>query len=359
MSLPARARVLVVGDVYMPASFFTRALAGLRGAVAVTELQLTAIEATPPVTNSARGLAEYVGDPADVAAAVAGHEVLVVHGAPVTAEVLDAAPLRLVCCARGGPVNVDVAAASARGIPVTNAPGRNAPAVAELTLAFALMLLRWVPASSGRLHSGGRHSGNVFQGREFVGGEAASTTLGLVGLGNIGREVATRGRALGFTMLGYDPVPPAAPPVGVALVGLEDLLGRSDVVSIHARATPGNRHLFGAAAFARMPRGAFLINTARESLVDEVALQRALANGTLAGAALDVVEPRPDGEPHPLLGLPNVILTPHIGGATREALRRGAEMAAAAVARLVSGEIPGHLLNPEVLTREEHKEPVP
>ena len=283
---------------------------------------------------------------------MAGHDVLLVHGAPVTAEVLDAAPLRLVCCARGGPVNVDVAAASARGIPVTNAPGRNAEAVAELTMAFALMLIRGVPVAPATWPMAGSSAGSTYEGSEFIGGEAASMTLGLVGLGNVGREVAARARALGFTLLGYDPVPPAAVPPGVTLTGLDELLGRSGLVSLHARATADNRHLFGAAEFARMPRGAFFINTARESLVDEDALAKALASGHLAGAALDVVERRPAGDRHPLLDLPNVIITPHIGGATRETLRRGAEMAAAAVGRLISGEIPDHLVNPEVLAEE-------
>jgi D-3-phosphoglycerate dehydrogenase / 2-oxoglutarate reductase len=324
-------RVLVVGDVYMPAGIFTGALADLGDAVAVTELQIGGIEAAPPRTDSELSLREYVGDPADLVAAVAGHEVLVVHGAPVTAEVLDAAPLRLVCCARGGPVNVDVAAASARGIPVTNAPGRNAEAVAELTLAFALMLIRGVPASARYLVNGGQHADSVYEGR----------------------EVAVRGQALGFTMLGYDPAPPGIIPVAAAMVGFEELLSRSDIISVHARATPDNRHLFGAGAFARMPQGAFFINTARESLVDEDALLRALASGALAGAALDVAERRPAGDRHPLLDMPNVIITPHIGGATNETLRRGAEMAAVAVGQLVSGKIPERLLNPEILARKE------
>jgi D-3-phosphoglycerate dehydrogenase len=346
-------RVLAVGDPYMPAGIFAGALAGLGDTIAVTELQLGSLDAPPPRTDSERTLREYMGDPAGLVDAVAGHEVLVVHGAPVTAEILDAAPLRLVCCARGGPVNVDVAAATARGIAVANAPGRNAGAVAELTLAFALMLLRCVPASIRYLMKAGQHAASVYEGREFIGGEAASTTLGLVGLGNVGREVAVRGRALGFTVLGYDPVPPGALPDGVAMTGFEELLGRSDIISVHARATPGNRYMFGATAFARMRRGSFFINTARESLVDEDALQGALASGALAGAALDVAERRPAGDRHPLLDLPNVIITPHIGGATHETLRRGAEMAAAEVARLVAGEAPDHLVNPEI---NRHKE---
>ena len=344
-------RVLAVGDPFMPVGLFTAALAGLRGRAAVTELQIASTEAAPPRTDSGRAVREYIGDPADLAAAVPGHDALLVHGAPVTAEVLDAAPLRLVCCARGGPVNVDVAAATARGIPVTNAPGRNAEAVAELTIAFALMLIRGVPAAARYLTGGGPLGGSTYEGSQFIGGEAATMTLGLVGLGHVGREVAGRARALGFRMLGYDPAPPDAVPPGVTMVALDDLLSRSDLVSVHARATADNRHMFGAAAFARMPRGAMFINTARASLVDEDALAAALASGILAGAALDVTQP-PAGPRHPLLDLPNVIITPHIGGATRETLRRGAEIAAAAVARLVSGEIPDHLVNPEVLARE-------
>ena len=342
-------RVLAVGDPFMPAGLFTAALARLGDAVSVTELQIAAAAPAP----AAAAVHEYLGDPADLVAAVPGHDALLVHGAPVTAAVLDAAPLRLVCCARGGPVNVDVAAASARGIPVTNAPGRNAEAVAELTIAFALMLIRGVPAAARFLTGGGQHGGSTYEGSQFIGGEAPSLTLGLVGLGHVGQEVAARGHALGFTVLGYDPVPPPAVPPGVTMTGLDDLLARSDLVSLHARATADNRHMFGAAAFARMAPGAFFINTARESLVDEDALTRALASGRLAGAALDVAEMRPAGDRHPLLDLPNVIITPHIAGATRETLRRGAEMAAAAVASLVAGEAPAHLVNAEVLARAE------
>src|SRR5215469_3850880 len=335
----------------MPAGLFTAALSGLRDRVAVTELQIASTEAAPPRTDSGRAVREYIGDPADLAAAVPGHDALLVHGAPVTAEVLDAAPLRLVCCARGGPVNVDVTAASARGVPVTNAPGRNAEAVAELTIALALMLIRGVAASARYLIDGGQLASSTYEGSQFIGGEAASMTLGLVGLGNVGREVASRGQALGFTMLGYDPAPPDTIPSGVTMVALDDLLSRSDLVSLHARATADNRHMFGAAAFARMPQGAYFINTARESLVDEDALAGALANGTLAGAALDVAQRRPAGDRHPLLDAPNVIITPHIGGATRETLQRGAEMVVASVARLLAGEEPDYLLNPEYRAR--------
>jgi hypothetical protein len=144
---------------------------------------------------------------------------------------------------------------TARGIPVTNSPGKNAQAVAEFTLTFALMLIRGVPASARFLLDGGRRADSPFEGGRFMGGEAASMTLGLVGLGHVGRAVAVRARALGFTVLAHDPALPGTVPAGVSLVGFDDLLARSDIVSLHARVTEGNRHLFGAAAFARMPRG--------------------------------------------------------------------------------------------------------
>ncbi|HEY7430579.1 MAG TPA: NAD(P)-dependent oxidoreductase [Streptosporangiaceae bacterium] len=347
MSRESPLRVLVVGDPYLPASAYTQPLAGLGGEVAVASLQIADIASVPPRTASERRLREYVGDPAAVCRAVAGQDVLIVHGAPVSSEVLDAGPLRLVCCARGGPVNVDVRAATQRGIPVASTPGKNAEAVAELTIAFALLLIRSVPRASRYLLERGSFAESVFEGREFFGREAASVTLGLVGLGRVGREVAARAGPLGFTVLGYDPLVADAP--GVELVPLEDLLERSDIVSLHARATADNRHMFAGPQFARMRPGACFINTARESLVDEAALGAALARGALGGAALDVLERPPAGSRHTLLAQPNILVTPHIGGATAETLTRGAQRAVAAVASLLAGRIPEHVVNPQVL----------
>jgi D-3-phosphoglycerate dehydrogenase len=338
-------KVLVVGDPYMPVSAYAEALATLDGLVDLSTMQIDEAGGAPPVTESERGLREYAGDPAAVARAVAGHDVLVVHGAPVSAEVLGAAPLRLVCCARGGPVNIDVAAATGLGIPVVNTPGKNAEAVAELTIAFALLLIHSVPQASRHLLEGGGFAESVFEGREFFGREAPSLTMGLVGLGHVGREVARRAGALGFTVLGYDPVPPAD--ADVELVSMDELLTRSDVISLHARLTAENGRMFARDRFARMRRGAYFINTAREGLVDETALRQALEQGILGGAALDVLERTPGR--HPLLGLPNVFVTPHIGGATAETLARGAQRAVTAVTDLLAGRVPANVVNPQVL----------
>jgi D-3-phosphoglycerate dehydrogenase / 2-oxoglutarate reductase len=343
-------RVLAVGDPYMPVASFAAALASLGDAVTVTELQITRTDAEPGRTESERRLREYAGDPAQVARAAAGQDVLVVHGAPVSAEALDAPGLRLVCCARGGPVNVDVAAASARGIPVVSTPGKNAEAVAELTIAFALMLIRGLPRAGRFIADGGRLAESTFEGVEWFGTEAPGTVLGLVGLGHVGRQVAARASALGFTVLAHDPLPPAVVPDEVRLAGFEELLAESDIVSVHARATAANRHLFGAKAFALMKPGASFINTARESLVDEAELADALRRGQLAGAALDVVEPPAAGARHPLLDLPQVFITPHLGGATSQTLARGARQAADAVAAFLAGQRPAAVVNPEVFS---------
>ena len=342
-------RVLAIGDPYMPVTCFAEALASLGEAVTVTEMQIGRTDAEPPRTESESRLREYAGDPAEVARAVAGHDAIVVHGAPVSAEALDVPGLRLVCCARGGPVNVDVAAATERGIPVANTPGKNANAVAELTISFALLLIRGVPRASRYLADGGTIAESTFEGGEFFGREAPGVVLGLVGLGHVGRHVAAHALALGFDVIAHDPLAPATVPDGVRLVGLDDLLASADIVSAHARATAANRHMFSAAQFARMKPGASFINTARESLVDEDALAAALRSGHLAGAALDVVE-RSAGR-HPLLDLPMVLITPHIGGATQETLSRGARQAAAAVAAVLAGRRPAAVVNPEVFDR--------
>jgi D-3-phosphoglycerate dehydrogenase / 2-oxoglutarate reductase len=344
-------RVLAIGDPYMPVTCFAEALASLGEAVTVTQLQIDRTDGEPPRTASERRLREYAGDPAEVARAAAGHDVLVVHGAPVSAEALAAPGLRLVCCARGGPVNVDVAAATERGIPVANTPGKNAEAVADLTIAFALMLIRGVPRASRYLAAGGTFGESVYDGREFFGREPAGTVLGLVGLGHVGRNVATRALALGFDVIAHDPHTPSIVPDRVRLISFDRLLADADIVSVHARATVANRHLFSAPVFARMKPGASFINTARESLVDETALLAAVRSGAVAGAALDVVEWPAHGARHPLLDLPQVFITPHIGGATHETLVRGARQAAAAVAAILTGRRPAAVVNPEVFDR--------
>jgi D-3-phosphoglycerate dehydrogenase len=318
---------------------------GLATLAASHQLEYVQVDASR--TPAGLPIREYEGDPRELAERMAGVEVLVVHGAPVTEEVLDAADsLRLVCCARGGPVNVDVTAASARGLPVVTTPGKNADAVADQTLAFLVMLARRFPYAQGFLLEGHATGESTFEGAQFFGHDLGGHMLGLVGFGNVGRRVASRALAFDMDVLVFDPYLDVGGAGGLEQVDdLGTLLERSDFVSLHARVTSENENLFDRDAFARMKRGAYFVNTARDTLVDEQALDDALASGHLAGAALDVVRPLPSGGRHPLLRHGNVVLTPHIGGATHETLLHGATMVEREIERLAAGEPLLHVIN--------------
>jgi phosphoglycerate dehydrogenase-like enzyme len=263
-----------------------------------------------------------------IAAAIEDETVLLVHAAPVTAQLLDECPqIRLVACVRGNPVNVDLDAARERGVFVINTPAKNADSVADLTLTDINLLMRRASAASDwlreRAAAGETHLDSTFSGGLWMGDEPRSAVLGLIGMGAIGRKVTALAHAFGMTVQSYDPYVTEAPG-GVAMVDLAELARTSDVISIHAKVTPENRHMVDADFMASMKKGAIVVNTARESLLDEVALLAALRSGHLGGAALDVCEP--DGVWPQLALMPNVILTPHIGGATGQVQERGLRM---------------------------------
>jgi len=333
-------KILVVGDSFVPVAVFEQGLAGLRGAHRLEYLQLDESKELVPASASECSIREYLGTPAQIVARARDAEILVVHGAPVTDEVLAAAPaLRLICCARGGPVNVDVAAASARQIPLVNTPGKNAESVADQALAFMIMLARGFPKAQRFLIEGGTLGESAFEGARFLGHDLGGHVLGLVGFGNVGRRVHRRALAFGMRLVVFDPYVRLGELASTEQVAsLEELLAKSDFVSLHVRATAETQNLFGATQFAAMKRGSYFLNTARESLVDEEALDAALSSGHLAGAALDVVKPRAEAGPHPLLRHENVVITPHIGGATHETLLRGVTMVAAEIERFAAGD---------------------
>ncbi|MGA2510016.1 MAG: phosphoglycerate dehydrogenase [Candidatus Acidiferrales bacterium] len=241
---------------------------------------------------------------------------LVVRSATkATAELLEKAPrLRVIGRAGVGVDNVDVEAATRRGILVMNTPGGNAVSVAEHTLALMLGLARAVPQANASIQAG-RWEKSAFSGTELRG-----KTLGLIGLGRVGTEVARRARALEMKVLAYDPfvTPAAAREVEVELVPLDDVLRQSDVVSLHTSLSAVTEKMLDAAAIAKMKKGARLVNCARGELIDEAALAEALKSGHLAGAALDTFAQEPPKN-SPLIGLPNLIATPHIAGSTAEA----------------------------------------
>jgi len=333
-------KILVAGDSYCPTRVFGEPFRPLSREHAVTMFDIVDEPDWRPATASELTLKELLGSPRQLIERLAGIDVLVVQGAPVSAEVLDAAPLRLVCVARGGPVNVDLAAATARGIPVAITPGKNAVGVAELTIGLAIMLSRKIAGSMRSIDRGGDYAVDNFEGARWFGHNLAGRTLGLVGFGQVGSRVANLALAFGMRVLVYDPYVDArsiASP-GVTLVDLPVLLATADIVSLHARLTPETRGLIDAAALGRMRDGALLINTARAELLDEDALLAALASGHLGGVAVDIARPTPAGAPRPLLDHHNVVILNHIGGSSWETLRRGGELAAAEIERMARGE---------------------
>jgi D-3-phosphoglycerate dehydrogenase len=249
-------------------------------------------------------------------AEIADADGLVVRSATkVTPALLEKAPrLRVIGRAGVGVDNVDVEAATRRGILVMNTPGGNAVSVAEHTFALLLALARYVPQANASIQAG-RWEKSSLSGTELRG-----KTLGLVGLGRVGTEVARRARALEMKVLAYDPyvTPAVAREVEVDLVPLEDLLRQSDVVSLHSSLSAATEKMIDAAAIAKMKKGARLVNCARGELIDEAALAEALRSGHLAGAAVDTFAQEPPKN-SPLIGLPNLIATPHIAGSTAEA----------------------------------------
>ncbi|CAG2141898.1 (S)-sulfolactate dehydrogenase [Cupriavidus yeoncheonensis] len=249
----------------------------------------------------------------------------------VDAALLERAPaLRVVGRLGVGLDNIDVAACRDRGIRVIPASGANARSVAEYVVTMAAMLLRGAYVSSAELAGGNWPRARLSEGREALG-----KTLGLIGFGDIGRQAAALAQAFGMHVVAHDPMLSADDPVwsatGVEGVALDALLARSDAVSLHVPLVAATRHLMNAQRIAAMKSGAVLINTARGGVVDEAALASALRDGHLGGAALDVFEAEPLPADSVLAGVPNLVLTPHIGGVTREANARVSMMIAAQV----------------------------
>ncbi len=235
---------------------------------------------------------------------------------PVPREFLKSAPsLRVVSNIGVGYDNVDLAVASERGIKVTNTPGVLSAAVAELTIGMMITLTRRLPESAAMVRDGRWGTPGAFAP---LGTDLKGKTLGIIGLGRIGREVATRAAAFGMEVAFYDARADVSGGAWRRVASLADLLHEADVVTVHTDLNETSRHLIGAGQLSLMKPSAYLINTARGGVVDQAALCEALRGGRIAGAALDVLEQEPPDPADPILQLPNVYLLPHIGSATRE-----------------------------------------
>lgn len=289
------------------------------------------------------GVKEATGDEDSLIAALAGCQVCITHTHPFTRRVFESAPdLKLLTVCRGGPVNVDLRAASDHGVTVTFTPGRNAVATAEHTMALILASVRQVAQRHGDLLRGVWGIDNYRYDR--VGPELAGATVGIVGYGAIGSRVARACEGLGMSVLVFDPYFAGELPGWVVRVDrLEELLAGSQVVTLHARLTPENHGMIGRPELALMPRGSVLVNCARGGLLDYEALCDSLERGHLYAAACDVfpTEPLPAGDR--MLSTPRLTLTPHLAGASKQSAHFAADVGGRDIARFLRGEDPVHV----------------
>ena len=271
-----------------------------------------------------------------------GADIVVVESDSVSSPVFELG-LRAIAATRGDPNNVDIAGATAAGIPVLFTPGRNADAVAEMTLALLFAATRHVLGADADVRAGEVFRDGTIPYQRFRAWEVAGRTAGLVGLGAVGRAVQWRLTGLGVRVIACDPYN------NEARHSLGELLAEADIVSLHAPVTAETTGLIGAKQFAAMRDGIVFLNTARAQLHDTDALVDALRRGKVAAAGLDHFVGEWLATDHPLVGMPNVVLTPHIGGATWNTEARQAQMVADDLEALLTGRRPAHIVNPEVL----------
>lgn len=332
-------RLLALSDLYIPAPLMAEGLSSLEPLGVRLEVRrwehanLVALQQANLAIE--RGGPEAQPLPPEVMQNLEGFEIVVVQFAPLPRPFIELAKdLKVIGVLRGGTENVDVAAATQRGIAVLNTPGRNARAVAECTLGLILAEIRNLARAHAALKQGQWR--RAFPNSDAIP-ELYEKTVGLVGYGAVARLVAGYLEAFGSRILAYDPYY-QGDPAPARLVDLETLLRQSDVVSLHARLTPETHHLIAAPQLALMKPTAVLVNTARSGLVDEVALAEALRQRRIMGAALDVFDQEPLPPDHPLLALDNVTLAPHLAGSTIDAFRNSPRLMAGHLARLLRGQ---------------------
>lgn len=272
-----------------------------------------------------------------MSALATAHGLIVRSATKVNAEMMDHAPnLKVIGRAGVGVDNIDLAAASERGIAVFNAPGGNTIAAAELTMALMLSLVRRVTEADRSMRKG------KWDRSKFKGVELKGRTLGLVGAGRIGSEVAIRAMAFGMDVIVYDPYldQERAEELGVRLVELDEVIESADVITFHVPLNEETRGMINGSVLARMKDDAFLINASRGGVIDEHALFEALEAGTIAGAALDVYEQEPLPSDSPLRKAPRLVHTPHLGASTKEAqVGVAAEVSEALIHALAMGDV--------------------
>ena len=338
-------KISVIGDRFMLSALFEEAL---RERCRLFELHIKTHDLPWPdepmehgyAVEGMDGLKEYMGSADEVISLVGDSEILVTQLAPLSAAMMDRLPtLKFVAVSRGGPVNIDMAAARQRGITVVNTPGRNASAVAEFTIGAILAETRNITKGHEALRKG-EYRGDLYRA-DVTGRELSEMTVGLVGYGEVGRRVVKFLKVFGCRILVSDPyVQLTAEDLrdGVIQVSFERLLAESDVVSLHARVTSETTKMVNETTLRLMKKDATLINTARGPLLDYDALLDVMTSGHLRGAMLETFAIEPVPPDWPLLQLPNVTLTPHIAGASVRTVTYAAGLAAEEVRRYLGGE---------------------
>ncbi|MDO5034611.1 MAG: 2-hydroxyacid dehydrogenase [Actinomycetaceae bacterium] len=342
-------KVLLAADQFLTEEILKEALLAR-----LPEISTASISSTWPVPpfHDVAEVREAHGDEDELIAALKGVDVAFSHTFPFTEKVIASSPdLKMITICRGGPVNVNIDAATEHGVLVSYTPGRNAVATAEHTVALILASARQVAQRHQEVVGGQWRSDYYIY--DNVGPEIGSSTIGVIGYGNVGRRVANILAAFGGKVLVYDPwAKDRSGAQNIEFVDqLEDLLTRSDIVTLHVRESAENHHMMNSEAFALMPESSIFINAARGSLVDYDALADALDSGHLFAAGLDCLPEEPLPVDHRLMRTRGLTFTPHLAGASKEASKLAARIGADDIATFVQGGIPKHLANPEVLRK--------
>lgn len=345
--------ILLAGDGFVTAGVLRRAMEA-HPSVAGTE-QLRELQSNWPNEpyRDFAGVREAFGDEDELIAALKGARVCFSHTYPFSEKVIAASPeLQLITICRGGPVNVDIEAATRHGVVVSYTPGRNAIATAEHSVAMIMAAARQIAQRDAELKAGQWRSD--YYNYDSVGPEISGKTVGVCGYGAVGSRVAKILAAMGAHVVVYDPwVAASKLEPGMELAqDLDSMLTRAAVLTLHSRLTPENQNMIGAKQIALIPEGAILVNCARGGLLDYDAVADALDSGHLFAAAFDCLpeEPLPAG--HRLFGTPRVTMTPHLAGASKQASELAATIGAQDIASFVAGGMPRHCANPEVFTSE-------
>lgn len=342
-------RVLLASDGFLTEDVMREALTA-----EVPDVDTATIASTWPVPpfHDVAEVKEALGDEDELINALKGCDIAFSHTFPFTEKVIAASPdLKLITICRGGPVNVNIEAATKHGVLVSYTPGRNATATAEHTVGMILSAARQIPQRHDEVVSGQwRSDYYIF---DNVGPEIGSSTVGVVGYGAVGAKVANIMASFGGRVLVFDPWAKnreGAPNIEF-VDELDDLLSGSDIVTLHARVTPENERMINAETIAKMPQNSIIVNCARGALVDYDAVCDAIDSGHLFAAAFDCLPEEPLPADHRLMATPRVTFTPHLAGASKEASRLAARIGSADIAAFMRGDKPTHLANPEVLSQ--------